>query len=95
MVKKRLITIIILIVLLVLIAVFLINPKKEFTERQNFCTPDSRNAEVCTLEYQPVCGYFNQTIQCIKFPCADTYSNGCEACRDRKVEYWVEGECPA
>lgn len=50
--------------------------------------------DACTMDYNPVCGWFGQEIQCIKYPCAATYSNGCTACADDKVESWTEGECP-
>ena len=60
----------------------------------NYCTAKSRNADFCIELYKPVCGWFNQSIQCIKYPCAATYSNECFACMDPRVEYWTEGECP-
>jgi hypothetical protein len=66
----------------------------EILENKNYCTAESRLAEVCITLYDPVCGYFNETIQCIKYPCAQTYSNSCFACMDRKVSYWINGECP-
>jgi len=61
---------------------------------KTYCTAEQRNAEVCTMEYRPVCGWFDQSIQCIKYPCAATYANYCSACIDAKVAYWTEGECP-
>ena len=39
--------------------------------------------EVCPLIYQPVCGK----------PINKTFSNGCFACMDESVKYFVEGEC--
>ena len=61
-----------------------------------FCTPEQRDAEVCTLEYRPVCGFFDPLkVQCIKAPCANTYSNPCFACADENVLYWEAGECPS
>ncbi len=60
-----------------------------------FCTPEQRQVDACIEIYQPVCGWNNpDKIQCIKFPCANTYSNSCFACQDENVEYWTEGECP-
>jgi hypothetical protein len=57
--------------------------------------PNIREGEFCTEEYDPVCGWFNASkIQCIKYPCAQTFSNGCFACLDDKVDYWTKGECP-
>lgn len=57
------------------------------------CLPEQRNV-ACTKEYIPVCGWFNQSIQCIKYPCAATYGNKCDACSDGKVAYYTEGVCP-
>lgn len=62
--------------------------------KQNYCTPEQRNADACIQLYNPACGWFDpKRVQCIKAPCADTYSNSCFACMDDKVLYWTEGEC--
>ncbi|MCS7109488.1 MAG: hypothetical protein NZ903_01695 [Candidatus Micrarchaeota archaeon] len=61
---------------------------------KNYCTEESRKAEVCIAVYDPVCGWFNSSIKCVRYPCAETYSNSCFACMDEKVEYWTKGECP-
>ena len=67
-------------------------PEKE----KIFCEPGQRNAEACIALYKPVCGWFNPgQIQCVKYPCAQTYSNSCFACADKKVSYYTGGECPA
>ncbi|NTV23647.1 MAG: hypothetical protein HGA85_04705 [Nanoarchaeota archaeon] len=57
------------------------------------CTEEQRN-KLCTKEYIPVCGWFNQDIQCVKYPCAADYGNKCTACTDEKVGYYTEGKCP-
>ena len=62
--------------------------------KKNYCTAGQRGAEMCTMEYMPVCGWFDESIQCIKYPCAQTYSNPCMACSEAKVAYWTSGECP-
>lgn len=63
---------------------------------KTFCKIEQRNAQACITLYQPVCGWNDpERIQCIKYPCAQTYSNGCFACSDEKVSYYTEGECPA
>lgn len=59
---------------------------------KNYC-PEQRN-EVCTEQYDPVCGWFGQKVQCIKYPCAQTYSNSCFACADNTVSYWTPSACP-
>ena len=64
------------------------------TSEKNHCTEESRKAQACNLMYAPVCGWFNQDIKCLKYPCAQEYSNGCFACKDKNVEYWTYGECP-
>lgn len=64
------------------------------SEERNYCTPEQKKAAVCTMEYHAVCGWFDQNIQCFKYPCAAIYSNPCMACSDDKVAYWTEGECP-
>lgn len=68
-------------------------PTKKETE-SHLCTPESRKAEVCTAQYEPVCGWFSEKIKCVKYPCAITTSNACEACKNENVESWTSGECP-
>ena len=62
---------------------------------QHYCAPEEKKAEVCIDIYDPVCGWFDPVqIQCIRYPCAQTFSNSCIACADNKVLYWTKGECP-
>ena len=62
---------------------------------KTYCRPEQRGDKIaCTMDYNPVCGFFNSSIKCFKYPCANTYSNGCGACADSKVEYYIQGECP-
>jgi len=63
-------------------------------EEKTFCTEEQRKAEACIEIYQPVCGWIIKEIICIKYPCAQTFSNSCVACKDSNVAYWTEGECP-
>jgi len=72
----------------------LVSPGVCCIPNKTYCTEEQRNTQACTMEYRPVCGWFDESIQCVKYPCADTYSNPCIACSDEKVEYWTEGECP-
>ena len=63
-------------------------------EEVHFCSDAERNVEVCTMEYNPVCGWFNSDVECDSLPCAITASNPCEACKNPDVEFWTSGECP-
>lgn len=55
----------------------------------------AQRPEMCTKDYRPACGWFDPAkIQCIKYPCAQTFSNSCTACSDEKVISWSEGDCP-
>ena len=65
----------------------------ESTKPKN-CTEKERNTEVCPEYYSATCGWFNQSIKCLKYPCAQTFSNPCFACADPKVEYYTVGDCP-
>jgi hypothetical protein len=67
---------------------------KPCPREKHVCIAAEKAAEICTMEYMPVCGWFNESIECFKYPCAATYGNGCQACADAKVAYWTSGECP-
>ncbi|MBI2144720.1 hypothetical protein HYU18_00165 [Candidatus Woesearchaeota archaeon] len=63
-------------------------------QAKHFCSPQSREAAACIQLYDPVCGWFDpEKIQCVRYPCAQTFSNSCFACMDEKVQYWTKGEC--
>lgn len=64
-------------------------------QQKNTCTEQSRQGEFCTEQYHAVCGWFKSNVRCIKYPCAQTFSNECFACHNENVDYWTEGECPA
>lgn len=66
----------------------------EENKSEVICTPESREGEVCPTIHQPVCGWFNQSIQCIRYPCAVTFGNSCEACHSHEIAYYTNGECP-
>ena len=46
------------------------------------CTEEEKQAEMCTLDYKPVCG-----------DDGTTYGNACQACSSGKINTWTEGEC--
>lgn len=54
---------------------------------RTYCEPEQRNAEICTMEYWPVCGRKANDEP------IDTYSNPCGACSPEEVIYWTEGGC--
>jgi hypothetical protein len=58
----------------------------EKTLKMHTCTEEEKQAEVCTLEYAPVCGFKPDGT-------SETYGNKCQACADN-VDYWELGECP-
>ncbi len=43
--------------------------------------------QVCTMDYRPVCGTHQDGS-------VKTYSNGCGACSNPEVTFWIEGACP-
>lgn len=96
--NKDAVTIVIAVLAAVAAAVIAFSLVQQFAGNgpaQNFCTPQSREADACIQLYQPVCGWFDPAqVQCIRYPCAQTFSNSCFACMDGKVQYWTEGECP-
>ncbi len=82
-----------LIMFIVLATIFL--PKQmppPIVDETQVCD-DPVEGTVCPANVDPVCGWFKD-IQCIKYPCAQTYSNACEACQDSKVKYWTDNTCP-
>jgi hypothetical protein len=46
------------------------------------CTAEQKAAEMCTMEYMPVCG--DDKV---------TYGNKCSACASKKIDSYVVGEC--
>jgi len=70
-----------------LISVY-INGKEVYSttlDEHHVCTEEEKNAQMCTMEYSPVCGFKEDGT-------SKTYGNGCSACSD-KAEYWIPGEC--
>lgn len=42
--------------------------------------------EMCTMEYQPVCGFYLDNS-------SKTYPNACTACSDKNVVRYIKDEC--
>ena len=54
---------------------------------RNYCRHPRPRA--CREIFSPVCAYkYNR-----QHPPRYTASNGCSACRDHSVEYWITGRC--
>jgi hypothetical protein len=53
--------------------------------------------EVCTFQYEPVCGLVDTGKRCVTTPCPasewQTFSNGCTACSNPDVMGYREGAC--
>jgi hypothetical protein len=62
-------------------------------EKRTYCTPEQKKAQMCTMEYMPVCGWSKQDGECLTEPCMQTYGNKCVACAQEDVIYWTHGEC--
>ncbi|GEM_PF-1306196 len=62
---------------------------------KTYCRPEEREGIGCIALYDPVCGWFDaEKVQCVKYPCAETFSNSCYSCLNKDVLYWTKGECP-
>lgn len=64
------------------------------TKQEMTCTSDMKKAEMCTAEYEPVCGLVE--IQCITTPCnpvPQTFGNACTACMQKNVHTYTNGAC--
>lgn len=54
----------------------------KFSDDMHFCTDEEKKAEICTLEYMPVCGNNGRT-----------YGNKCSACASKEIDFYVQGAC--
>lgn len=77
--------------------------KQVFTEQMNatqteeFTTCPDNRPEICTMEYNPVCGLIDNGVRCVTEPCANydavTFSNGCSACSEQNTLGHYQGTC--
>ncbi|MDH3447002.1 MAG: hypothetical protein OEO18_02520 [Gammaproteobacteria bacterium] len=53
--------------------------------------------QICTMDYTPVCATRDSGRRCVTAPCetaeSATYANGCGACADPRVVYYLPGAC--
>jgi hypothetical protein len=56
----------------------MINSESEEKNEPIACTPEQKNADVCTMQYEPVCGSDSRT-----------YGNSCVACQSETVESYT------
>ncbi len=72
-----------------------VNVATQVQPEGTLCTPAQKKGNLCTMEYAPTCGWFDPAqIQCLKYPCAQTFSNPCTACHNVNVVSYTQGECP-
>ncbi len=65
----------------------------EDEDEKIYCTDEDKSNYGCYMEYDPVCAYFDSSVNCGNPPCRVTEDNPCTACLRYAVEYYVEGEC--
>lgn len=63
----------------------------QLREAENITACPEVRPEMCTQQYDPVCGYFSKKGE--TEPTEKTFGNGCTACADANVEGYMGGEC--
>ena len=58
------------------------NTNAEWLGESVVCTPEEKNADFCTMQYDPVCGSDSRT-----------YGNSCVSCQSETVESYTMWEC--
>lgn len=53
-----------------------------YSSYMGVCTPAQKQAKICTLDWNPVCGDDGRT-----------YGNACMACASGEVSSWIRGAC--
>lgn len=60
----------------------MINSEDKRLGESIYCTPEQKVVDICTMQYEPVCGSDSRT-----------YGNGCVACQSETVESYTMWEC--
>ena len=94
MMSNFIIITIIITITIIILTIILLFSLSGLSKNKHICPPESKGATACTREYNPVCGWNNDNVKCIKYPCASSYSNPCMACSNKDVEYYTLGKCP-
>jgi len=66
----------------------------EFDPNEQIKCEDEERSKECIEIYRPVCGWSNENVRCLVYPCADNYANSCKACANRDVGSYTLGKCP-
>ncbi len=78
-----------------LLSLLACEPPVQPSEQGTDCTEP--RPQMCTREYQPVCGLRDTGIRCVTEPCPSienkTYGNACDACADPDVISYSPGAC--
>ena len=64
------------------------------------CSPESRQAQACTMIYAPVCAEVDTGVRCVAAPCPAsraerTFENACRACSEKSTYGYRDGACAA
>ena len=65
-----------------------LNNSKKYncTVRSKFCVDNI---------IDPVCAWYDSSVECKNKPCAKNESNDCFACYDHLVIFYTKGKCPS
>jgi hypothetical protein len=73
------------------------NPGGPSTGELVQCSAESRRADMCTQQFDPVCADLDTGVRCVRAPCPEserkTFSNACMACKEAKVMAYRKGSC--